>query len=31
MDAQKLDSGNVEIERELRKARELMAKPPDEQ
>ncbi|EEC70086.1 hypothetical protein OsI_00713 [Oryza sativa Indica Group] len=38
MDAQKIDTGNVEIERELRqssvsleKARELMAIPPDEQ
>ncbi|KAF0920404.1 hypothetical protein E2562_034857 [Oryza meyeriana var. granulata] len=30
-DAQKLDPGSVEIERELRKAKEFMAKPPDEQ
>uniref|UniRef100_A0A0E0JER4 Uncharacterized protein n=1 Tax=Oryza punctata TaxID=4537 RepID=A0A0E0JER4_ORYPU len=30
-DAQKLDAGSVEIERELRKAREFMAKPPAEQ
>ncbi|KAM3347531.1 hypothetical protein ACQJBY_021466 [Aegilops geniculata] len=30
LDAQKLDPGNAEIERELRKARELMKNPPTE-
>lgn len=30
LDAQKWDPGNAEIERELRKATELMKKPPDE-
>ncbi|VAH74031.1 ankyrin repeat and SOCS box protein 3-like [Triticum dicoccoides] len=30
LDAQKLDPGNAEIERELRKARELMKNPPAE-